>query len=209
MPPGTAQLLSARASQGQCSISSIATCDLGSLAPGIGGVRDRHVRPAGERDFVSTAIASAKADDGSNAKHRRMTTTRGVKHAPRSRCAGRRPTRRSGSDATTRCNGRLRGVAGGVSVDLSRDDGATWTRLSDEAENVGFYDWTGAGGSPLARESASAASAARADADVTELCDRHSIDPRRGFKLLPVRPSRCVRQLSGCRCASCRRSSQR
>jgi hypothetical protein len=39
----------------------------------------------------------------------------------------------------------LRGVAGGVSIDLSRDDGATWTRLGEQAENVGFYDWTGAG----------------------------------------------------------------
>jgi hypothetical protein len=39
----------------------------------------------------------------------------------------------------------LRGVRGGVSLDLSRDDGATWTRLGEEAENVGFYDWTGAG----------------------------------------------------------------
>jgi hypothetical protein len=39
----------------------------------------------------------------------------------------------------------LRGATGGVSLDLSRDDGATWTRLSDEAENVGFYDWTGVG----------------------------------------------------------------
>ncbi len=39
----------------------------------------------------------------------------------------------------------LRGVTGGVSVDLSRDDGATWTRLGDEAENIGFYDWTGIG----------------------------------------------------------------
>jgi hypothetical protein len=39
----------------------------------------------------------------------------------------------------------LRGVTGGVSVDLSRDDGATWTRLSEDAENVGFYDWTGSG----------------------------------------------------------------
>ena len=33
----------------------------------------------------------------------------------------------------------------GVSVDLSRDDGATWTRLSDGVDNVGFYDWTGTG----------------------------------------------------------------
>jgi hypothetical protein len=39
----------------------------------------------------------------------------------------------------------LRGVAGGLSVDLSRDDGETWTRLSDEVENVGFYDWAGVG----------------------------------------------------------------
>jgi hypothetical protein len=39
----------------------------------------------------------------------------------------------------------LRGAPGGVAIDLSRDDGATWTRLSDEAENVGFYDWTAAG----------------------------------------------------------------
>jgi hypothetical protein len=38
----------------------------------------------------------------------------------------------------------LRGVTGGVAIDLSRDDGGTWTRLG-EAENVGFYDWTGAG----------------------------------------------------------------
>jgi hypothetical protein len=39
----------------------------------------------------------------------------------------------------------LRGVAGGVSIELSRDDGASWTRLVDEAENVGFYDWAGIG----------------------------------------------------------------
>jgi hypothetical protein len=39
----------------------------------------------------------------------------------------------------------LRGVPGGVSIDLSRDDGVTWTRLSDDAENVGFFDWTGSG----------------------------------------------------------------
>jgi hypothetical protein len=36
-------------------------------------------------------------------------------------------------------------VTGGVAIDLSRNDGQTWTRLVDEAENVGFYDWTGAG----------------------------------------------------------------
>ena len=51
----------------------------------------------------------------------------------------------------------LRGVSGGVSIDLSRDDGATWTRLSEEAENVGFYDWTGAGSLTPVREFASPA----------------------------------------------------
>ena len=45
----------------------------------------------------------------------------------------------------------LRGVTGGVGVDLSSDDGATWARLSDEVENVGF-DWTGVG-ADLARRS--------------------------------------------------------
>ena len=39
----------------------------------------------------------------------------------------------------------MRGVTGGVTIDLSRDNGATWTRVSDNAENSGFYDWTGSG----------------------------------------------------------------
>jgi choice-of-anchor B domain-containing protein len=146
MPPGTAQLLSGQPSQGQCSISSIATCDLGSLAPGSQAFVIVTVRPAGEHDFVSTAIASAKSDDGSPRDASAQTTTRGVKYEPA--LTLRRPI-----GDTTFWIGRnntiqwtLRGVRGGVSIDLSRDDGATWTRLSEEAENVGFYDWTGAGG---------------------------------------------------------------
>ena len=39
----------------------------------------------------------------------------------------------------------LRGAAGGVGIDLSRDDGVTWTIVGESAENVGFYDWTGVG----------------------------------------------------------------
>ena len=68
-----------------------------------------------------------------------------VRHAPA--LALRRPVSdtlfRIGRNNTVQWT--LRGVTGGVSVDLSRDDGATWTRLADEAENVGFYDWTGVG----------------------------------------------------------------
>ena len=73
------------------------------------------------------------------------TTTRVVRHAPA--LTLRRPASgtlfRLGRNNTVQWT--LRGVAGGVSVDLSHDDGATWTRLSDQAENVGFYDWTGIG----------------------------------------------------------------
>jgi hypothetical protein len=145
-PPGDAQLLSARSSQGQCSTSAIATCDLGSLAPGSRAHVVVTVRPAGaERDFISTAVASARADDGSAREASALTTTRGVRHAPA--LTLRRPT--SGTTFWLARNNTiqwaLRGVTGGVAIDLSRNDGQTWTRLVDQAENVGFYDWTGAG----------------------------------------------------------------
>jgi hypothetical protein len=146
MPPGTAQLLSATPSQGQCSVSSITTCDLGSLAPGSQAFVIVTVRPTGEHDFVSTAIASARSDDGSPREASAQTTTRGVKYE--AALTLRRPM-----GDTTFWIGRnntiqwtLRGVAGGVSVDLSRDDGATWTRVTEDAGKVGFYDWTGTGG---------------------------------------------------------------
>ena len=146
MPPGPAQLLSARPSQGQCSISSIATCDLGSLAPGSQAFVIVTIRPTAEHDLVNTAIASAKSGDGSSRETSAQTTTRAVKYEPT--LALRRPS----SDATFWINRNntiqwsLRGIPGGVRIELSRDDGATWTSVSDEAENVGFYDWTGTGG---------------------------------------------------------------
>jgi len=74
-----------------------------------------------------------------------VTTARVVRHAPA--LTLRRPAAdtqfRLGRNNTVQWT--LRGVAGGVSVDLSRDDGVTWARVSDEVENVGFYDWTGSG----------------------------------------------------------------
>jgi hypothetical protein len=146
-------LVSVRPSQGTCSIGTLATCDLGNLAPGSAALVVVTTRPAGEGSFISTAIANADAADGSERETSALTTTRGVNHSPG--LALRRPV----DPATTFWIGRnntvqwtLRGVAGGVRIELSRDDGATWTRLSDEAENVGFYDWTGAGDvSPRAR----------------------------------------------------------
>jgi choice-of-anchor B domain-containing protein len=143
MPP--LPVLSARASQGQCSIGSTVTCDLGHLAPGSAAFVIVTLRATGERDFVSTAVASARAEDGTRREATALTMTRGVRYAPA--LALRRPTGdtvfRLGRNNTIQWI--LRGVAGGVSVDLSRDDGETWTRLADEVENVGFYDWTGDG----------------------------------------------------------------
>jgi hypothetical protein len=144
-PPGMARLLSARASQGECSVTAIATCDLGTLAPGSEAFVVITVRPTGERDYVSSAIVSAKAADGSKREASAQTITRGVKHPPSlmlHRPVGE-TTFRIGRNNTVQWT--MRGVPGGVSIDLSRDDGATWTRLGDEVENVGFYDWTGAG----------------------------------------------------------------
>ena len=144
MPP--LEIISARPSQGECSIGSMAVCDLGSLAPGSFAFVVLTVHPPNEEgDFVSTAIVRAKESNGIRREISALTSTRGVKYA--ASLLFRRPF-----DGTTFWIGRnntiqwtLRGVDGTVRIDLSRDDGATWTTLTDEAENVGFYDWTGSG----------------------------------------------------------------
>ena len=146
MPPGTAQLLSAQPSQGQCSISSIVTCDLGNLAAGAQAFVIVSVRPTGEHDFVSTAIANARGENGSSREVSAQTTTRGLKYEPALTLHRPMGNTTFWINRNNTVQWTLRGVSGGVSIDLSRDDGATWTRLSEEAENVGFYDWTGMGG---------------------------------------------------------------
>jgi choice-of-anchor B domain-containing protein len=144
-PPATAHLLSARPSQGECSVSTIVSCELGSLSAGSEAFVVVAIRVSGERDFVNTAIVSATTDDGAKPESSAQTITRGVRHAPAMtlRSPVGDATFRIGRNNTVQWT--MRGVAGGVAIDLSRDDGATWTRLSDEAENVGFYDWTGVG----------------------------------------------------------------
>ena len=146
MPPATAQIVSARTSQGRCAVSAVVTCELGSLAPGSEAFVFVTVRTTGEGDGISTVTATASSDDRSRSDS--------LAAEAMTRVAGYRPAltlRRPASDTQFRLGRNntvqwtLRGVAGGVSIELSRDDGATWTRLSDEAENLGFYDWTGAG----------------------------------------------------------------
>jgi choice-of-anchor B domain-containing protein len=146
MPPSTAQLVSARASQGACVVSAVATCELGSLPPGAEAFIFVTIRATSEGDAISTAMISGVSDDRLKVEsHVTETTTRVVRPAPV--LTLRRPAGdtlfRLGRNNTVQWT--LRGVTGGVSVDLSRDDGATWTRLSEDAENVGFYDWTGSG----------------------------------------------------------------
>jgi choice-of-anchor B domain-containing protein len=146
MPPSAAQLLSTRSSQGTCSVSAIAACELGNLAPGADAFVFVTVRATTEGDLFSTAMANASSDDrSSNDSRTATTTTRLIRYAPS--LALVRPASgtqfRLGRNNTVQWT--LRGVAGSVSIDVSQDDGATWTRLSEAVENVGFYDWTGVG----------------------------------------------------------------
>ena len=138
-------VLSVRPSQGQCSVGINVTCDLGQMASGSAAFVIVTVRASGERDFVSTAVVSAKSEDGTRREATALTMTRGLRHAPA--LTLRRPTGdtpfRLGRNNTVQWV--LRGVTGGVSVDLSRNDGESWTRLADEVENLGYYDWTGDG----------------------------------------------------------------
>ena len=103
------------------------------------------IRASAEGDLVSTAIGSARAADGSRREQSALTITRSVRR--NAELTLRRPdvgtVFRIGRNNTIQWT--LRGVAGGVGIDLSRDDGATWTSLGESSENVGFYDWTGVG----------------------------------------------------------------
>jgi choice-of-anchor B domain-containing protein len=145
MPPSGATFVSVQPSQGSCSTTGIATCELGSLAPGSEAVIVVTIRTATEGTVISSVIATGSSDDRSiNESHAAETTTNISLYTPA--LTLRRPASdtlfRLGRNNTVQWT--LRGVTGGVAVDLSRDDGTTWTRLSD-AEHAGFYDWTGSG----------------------------------------------------------------
>jgi choice-of-anchor B domain-containing protein len=146
MPPSTAQLVSARTTQGVCSVTAIVSCELGSLAPGSDAFVIVTMRSTIEGDLISTAGMTGSSDDRLHVESLLTdTTTRVVRHPLT--LTLRRPAGdtlfRLGRNNTVQWT--MRGVAGGVAIDLSRDDGATWTRISDEAENTGFFDWTGSG----------------------------------------------------------------
>jgi choice-of-anchor B domain-containing protein len=145
MPPASTKLLSVRPSQGECSMSSVVTCEFGRLASASEAFAVMTVAAAAEGEHPSTAIASARSTDGSRRERSALTMTRSFRPTPE--LSLRRPEAgtqfRLGRNNTIQWT--LRGTGDGVSVDLSRDDGATWTRLTENAENVGFFDWTGIG----------------------------------------------------------------
>jgi len=145
MPPAATRVVSVRPSQGECAMSTVVACEFGSLAPASEAFAVITVAGSVEGQLPSTVIASARAADGSRREQSALTITRSARPEPD--LTLRRPDAstifRIGRNNTIQWT--LRGVSGGVSVDLSRDAGITWTRLSESAENVGFYDWTGAG----------------------------------------------------------------
>jgi choice-of-anchor B domain-containing protein len=149
MPAASAQILSAQPTQGRCTIGSIATCDLGALAPGSEAVIIVTVRVKDEGDYVSTAIARGRTADGTMREASALVTTRGVEHSPRLEL--RRPdgdtTFLSGRNNTVQWT--LRGVDGGVQIELSRNDGVNWITLAADAPNTGFFDWLATGPSTV------------------------------------------------------------
>lgn len=141
----------ASASRGACAITSIVTCAMGSLASGSEAVATIRVRPGSSGDVVATARLSADpmTDDPAD----NVATTVTTVEAPRRELALLYP--KGGevlrSDRLAAIQWTLRGVQGGLRVELSRDDGQTWSVLSEDAANTGFYDWVPPAGDVRAR----------------------------------------------------------
>jgi hypothetical protein len=103
------------------------------------------------RDFVAAAkvradvTAQGDADDAVNL----VTPVEEPRPGLSLRGPGGGEVWRSGRAYTVQWS--LRDVGGDVRVELSRDDGATWTPLADAAPNTGLLDWVAAGPATRAR----------------------------------------------------------
>jgi choice-of-anchor B domain-containing protein len=134
-------VLSMTASRGACTATTIVTCSLNGIAAGADAVVTMRVRPGTTGDIAATARVAADPmlDDPSD----NVATTVTTVEAPRRELILRYPnqgeTIRDGR--ATAIQFTLRGVEGGVKVELSRDDGRTWVQLAANAPNIGFYDW--------------------------------------------------------------------
>jgi choice-of-anchor B domain-containing protein len=143
--PADATLVSARTSPGACTITGMATCDVGLLAAGAEAVGVVVVRPSAPRALAVAVkvVADAMADDPDD-----NTVTVVTPVAAAARVLALRAPRggaewRVGRVATVQWT--LDGVEGGVRIELSRDGGTTWEMLAENAPNTGFFDWLVAG----------------------------------------------------------------
>jgi choice-of-anchor B domain-containing protein len=150
--PTVASLIGARATRGACLTGQVVTCDVGALPPGASAVAVLTVRPSEARDLATTAKVTADPMDGEILDDNTATLTARVEPARRElRLLGPvgGETWRTGRAFTIQWT--LRGVDGGVRVELSRDDGSNWIAIADEAANTGFFDWTASGPTARAR----------------------------------------------------------
>jgi choice-of-anchor B domain-containing protein len=139
--PASASVASTAPSRGSCAVTTIVTCSLSDLPSGAEAVVAIRVQPSTAGDVVAAARVAADAADDDPSDN--AVTALATIETPRRDLVVRFP-----SGGETLDTGRssaiqftLRGVAGGVKVELSRDDGGTWTSLASNAPNVGFYDW--------------------------------------------------------------------
>ncbi|MGH9347913.1 MAG: choice-of-anchor B family protein [Vicinamibacterales bacterium] len=136
-----ASIASAVASRGACATTTILTCALDGLAAGADATVIVTLRARTTGDLVITARVSAdhQADDPDDT----VATSLETVETPRRELVLVHPnggeTLRAGRAAAVQWT--LRGVDGGVRVELSRDDGRTWVELAGNAPNVGFHDW--------------------------------------------------------------------
>jgi hypothetical protein len=137
---GSTAIVSAGSSRGTCTTTAIVTCDLGPLPSGTAVTATVAVRPAARGELIATGriVSDPMVDDASD----NIVTVHTPIEPTRRELVLRQPiggeTFRPGRAATIQWT--LRGTEGGVRIELSLDDGRTWTTIADQAPNVGFHD---------------------------------------------------------------------
>jgi choice-of-anchor B domain-containing protein len=136
-------------SQGTCSTTTIVTCTLGTLAGGGNATIAVTSRPRTLGAHVASARVSFDriTDDADDNVATQMTPVESARRELLLAYPNGGETVRLGRAAMVQFT--LRGVEGGVRVELSSDDGRTWTPLAATAPNNGFFDWVPSGGTQL------------------------------------------------------------
>lgn len=144
--PGSAAPGAVAINRGACRVTGVITCDVDALSPGSMAVFTAVVRPQGAGMLVASAKVVSDPASGDPSDDAVVVSTR-VEEARREmvlRLPVGGETLVQGRNATIQW--ALRGVGGGVRIELSRNDGRTWTPIAADAPNTGFYDWLVSGG---------------------------------------------------------------